>query len=167
VAHLKDEVRLLQAHYGRCEVAINYGGALNNAVSVLGEEILATCKAEPGLARQVLQKMSEAVMAVYDRLVCPLNGVPASASRELAFGIGNCPVGMIAPATYQSVVLPADLWLRSQFHGSFNLHHCGILTPMPKLTRACIPPRWTWGRALTCAWRARPMPRQASPPISM
>ncbi len=126
VQHLKDEVGLLRDRYGRCEVAINFGGPLNNAVSVLGEESLATCKSNPTLASQVLQKMGEAVLLVYDQLVCPLNGISPAASREQAFGIGNCPVGMIAPATYRAVVLPADLWLRRQFRGAFDLHHCGI-----------------------------------------
>lgn len=139
VQHLEDEVRLLRNKYGHCTVAINYGGPLNNAVSVLGEEILATCKLQPELAKQVLQKMGETVIAVYDLLVCPYNGVTASASREEPFGIGDCPVGMISPATYKAVVLPADLWLRSQFHAYFNLHHCGIFDAYTEVYQGLYP----------------------------
>ena len=139
VQHLKDEIRLLGDKYGQCTVVINYGGPLNNAVSVLGEEILATCKSQPELAKQVLQKMGEVVMAAYDQLFCPYNGISPSASREQPFGIGDCPVGMIAPATYKAVVLPADLWLRSQFHAYFNLHHCGIFDAYTEVYQGLYP----------------------------
>lgn len=139
VQHLKDEIRLLRDKYGQCTVAINYGGPLNNAVSVLGEEILASCKSQPELAKQVLQKMGEGVMAAYDQLFCPYNGISPSASREQPFGIGDCPVGMIAPATYKAVVLPADLWLRSQFHAYFNLHHCGIFDAYTEVYQGLYP----------------------------
>jgi hypothetical protein len=126
VQHLRMEYRQLVARYGHCEAAVNYGGPLNNAVSVLGPAIYLACKAEPDLARSVLQKMGGAVLAVYDQVFCPLNGVTAAMAHSQAFGIGNCPVGTISPHLYQQVVLPADLWLRQQFSGQFNLHHCGI-----------------------------------------
>jgi hypothetical protein len=126
IQRLHWEVRLLQERYGRCQAAVNYGGPLNNGVSVLGEEILFACLAEPGLARSVLQKMGEAVMTIHDQAVCPLNGITVSTAHDGEFGIGDCPVGMISPKTYQEVVLESDLWIRRQFRGNFNLHHCGI-----------------------------------------
>jgi hypothetical protein len=38
-------------------------------------------------------------------------------------------VGQISPRTYHEVVLPVDLWLRNQFTGPMNLHHCGLFHP--------------------------------------
>ena len=135
VQRLQSEVRTLRQHYGSCETAINFGGPINNAVSVLGSEIFVVCKQEPELARSVLQKMGEAVLAVYDGLVCPLNGISIGEGRKRYFEIGDCPVGMVSPQTYQEMILPADLWLRSQFRGRFGLHHCGIFEPYAQVYR--------------------------------
>jgi hypothetical protein len=74
----------------------------------------------------VLQKMGEAVIAVHDQVSCRIRGVSVTSARAGAWGIGNCQVCMISSRMYQEVVLPADLWFRSQFTGEFNLHHCGI-----------------------------------------
>ena len=126
VQQLRMEYRQLVERYGHCEAVVNFGGPLNNAVSVLGSEIYIACKTEPDLARLVLQNMGEAVLAIHDQVVCPLNGLTAAMAHSQAFGIGNCPVGTISPHLYQQVVLPADLWLRQQFGDNFNLHHCGI-----------------------------------------
>jgi hypothetical protein len=116
----------LKERYGFCESAINYGGPLNNAVSVFGQEFLSICATEPDLARHVLQMMGEAVMAVHDRVSCPIRGVEVAAARAGDWGIGDCPVCMVSPHMYREVVLPADLWFRGQFAGRFNLHHCGV-----------------------------------------
>ncbi len=126
VRQIRAEFRQLEAHYGCCEAAVNYGGPLNNAVSVLGAEIYAACLTQPEAARRALQLMGEAVLAIHDQVVCPLNGIPPEEAHAQFFGLGDCPVGTISPRLYQEMVLPADLWLRQQFRGPFLLHHCGI-----------------------------------------
>jgi len=133
------DARALKERHGHCRAAVNFGGPLNNAVSVFGEEILRACAAEPDLARRVLQQMGAAILAVHDEIVCPLNGVEVSASREAGWGIGNCPVCMISPAMYREVVLPADLWLVGQFHGGFHLHHCGVFDAYAEVYRPLSP----------------------------
>ena len=139
VRQLYSEARLLRERYGHCQATINFGGPLNNAVSVFGAEVLALCKAQPELAQQVLQKMGEAVLAVYDQVVCPLNSIPTSKAYNEEFWIGNCPVFMVSPQTYREVVLPADLWLRGHFRGRFGLHHCGIFEPYAAVYRPLRP----------------------------
>jgi hypothetical protein len=122
--------RVLEKRYGHVQSAVNFGGPLNNAVSVLGEAIFEACAADPDLAQHVLYRMGEAVLQVHDRLECPINRVPAGQERQKNWGIGNCPVGQISPVMYQEVVLPVDFWFRRAFTGSdFALHHCGIFHP--------------------------------------
>ncbi len=118
--------QLLKEQYGMCDSAINYGGPLNNAVSVFGGDFLYTCAAQPELARQVLEKMGEAVLAVHDQVTCRIRGVEVAAARVGNWGIGNCPVCMLSPRMYREVVLPVDVWFRRQFGGEFHLHHCGV-----------------------------------------
>lgn len=118
--------RELKEQYGACKAEVMWGGPLNNAVSVFGDEILAVCVEAPDLARRVLQKMGEAVMAVHDRFVCVVNGVDPATARKGDWPLGDCPVCMISQKTYTDVVLPADQWYRSQFTGEFGLHHCGV-----------------------------------------
>ncbi len=121
-----ETAREMKERHGECRAEVNLGGPLNNAVSVFGDEILLVCAEAPDLARRVLRKMSEAVLAVHDRVVCPVNGVDPVAARSGDWSIGNCPVSLISPKTYADVVLPADLWLKEQFKGKFYLHHCGV-----------------------------------------
>ena len=118
--------RELKALHGECRADVNVGGPLNNAVSVFGDEILLVCAEEPELARRVLRKMSEAIMAVYERFIWPVNGVDPAKARAGDWGLGNCPVGLISPRTYAEVVLPEDLWLKDHFKGNCYLHHCGV-----------------------------------------
>lgn len=131
--------RLLEERYGHFTAAINYGGPLNNGVSVLGAEMLGVCAADPELARRTLRKMGEAVIAVHDRVACPLNKIPVSQAHAGDWGIGNCPVFMLSPRTYREVVLPIDLWFREQFAGGFDLHHCGHFHPYTQVYRALRP----------------------------
>lgn len=122
-----DEARMLRERYGSCDGSINFGGPLNNAVSVFGEEMFMACMSEPPLARHVLKVIAETILAVNDRVTSRINGVDVATGRESG-GIGNCPVCMISPETYREVVFPADRWMRQQFR-SFFLHHCGVFHP--------------------------------------
>ncbi len=126
----RKNARTLMDRYGRVQSAVNFGGPLNNAVSVLGEPVFAACAADPDLAQRLLYRMGEAVFRIHDQLECPINGVPPGQERQKDWGIGNCPVGQVSPRMYQDVVLPVDLWFRQNFQGkNFSLHHCGIFHP--------------------------------------
>ena len=133
------DAEALRVQHGRCSAAVNYGGPLNNAVSVFGQEILGVCAGEPDLARRVLQLMGEAVLLVHDEIVCPINGVDPADTRAGGWGIGNCPVCAISPATYRDVVRPSDLWLVGQFAGGFGLHHCGVFDAYAEGYKALSP----------------------------
>jgi hypothetical protein len=121
--------KILEDRYGKVRSAVNFGGPLNNAVSVLGEEIFAVCASDPELAEKVLRQMGEAVFRVHDLVECKINKIPRGKERQKNWGIGNCPVGQISPEMYRQVVLPVDLWFRNSFQGGFSLHHCGIFHP--------------------------------------
>lgn len=126
----RKNARILEERYGRVQSAVNFGGPLNNAVSVLGEAAFATCANEPELAQRVLYLMGEAVLRVHDLFECPINQVPTGEVRQKNWGIGNCPVGQISPRMYQELVLPVDTWFRDNFSGTgFSLHHCGVFHP--------------------------------------
>jgi hypothetical protein len=142
VRKAREDAQLLIARYGTCSGSINVGGPLNNGVSVFGEDLLAACLAEPDMAQQVLQLMAQAIIAVRDTVSIPIMQT-TGASRQIGFGIGNCPVCMISPQTYRDVVLPSDQWLCRHFAGapgdsgnalqyalgSPGLHHCGVFHP--------------------------------------
>jgi hypothetical protein len=130
---------LLKERYGYCESAINFGGPLNNAVSVFGGEFLSACASQPELARRVLQKMGQAVILIHDRVACRIRGVEVAEARAGQWGIGNCPVGMLSPRMYRDIVLPVDLWFRRQFAGEFNLHHCGVFDAYREAYQALAP----------------------------
>ena len=126
--------KILEDRYGKVNSAVNFGGPLNNAVSVLGEEIFALCASDVVLAQNVLRKMGEAVRLIYDEVECVINKIPPERRKAKDWGIGNCPVGQISPQMYQEVVLPVDIWFRNTFQeinseANFNLHHCGIFHP--------------------------------------
>jgi hypothetical protein len=122
----RQTAREMKERHGECRADVNMGGPLNNAVSVFGDEILLVCAEDPDLARRVLRKMGEAIIAVHDRLICPVNGIDPVAARSGDWFIGNCPVSLISPRTYTEVVLPEDQWLKGPFKGKFFLHHCGV-----------------------------------------
>jgi hypothetical protein len=134
-----EKAHKLKEQYGYCTAGVNFGGPLNNAVSVFGSDILLACLAEPEMAKRVLQKMGEAVLAIHDLVVCKINGVDPKTTRANGWGIGNCPVCMVSPETYSDVVLPSDLWLHNQFHGEFNLHHCGVFDAYTEAYRPLNP----------------------------
>ena len=154
-----EDARVLRRHYGKCSGGINLGGPLNNAVSVLGEDVLMACAAEPDRARFILRKMAEACLWVYDNVTCRIDEIVFAEKRPF-LGMGNCPVCMISPETYRRVVLPADLWYREHFH-QFLLHHCGIFHPYCEAYRALRPEHLHvgWGSDLRVVRQAFPQAR--------
>ena len=117
------DMRTLQEKYGYCSFTVNYGGPLNNAVSVFGAEILTACILQPEMAQSVLRAMGQVVLDVHG-VVSTLAGSDHTPLHD-EVNIGNCPVCMISPTTYEQVVLPVDLWLAGKF-SRVNLHHCGV-----------------------------------------
>jgi hypothetical protein len=134
-----DNARILCECYGSCDAAINYGGPLNNAVSVLGEAIYLACAGEPDWARRVLMMMGQAIMIAHDEVACRIRHVDVATARSGGWGIGNCPVGTLSPEMYRDLVLPIDLWFKDQFQGPFGLHHCGLFHPYADVYRPLAP----------------------------
>ena len=112
---------ILQSHFGLTDAAINHGGPLNAATTILGNEAFVYLSESPEVMGGFLEKIADVCIESYDRLTVPLDP-NAPVGREMF--IGNCPVMMISPRTYRDAVLPVDLRLRRQVK-SFGLHHCG------------------------------------------
>ena len=130
---LKDAA-LLANRYGGCEGAFNEGSPLNNAVSVLGEEILAAIVERPQAAQRILKLMAQAILTLHDRVTARINRTSGRTIR----GLGNCPVCMISPKSYEQVVLPVDQWYLNQIGGR-GLHHCGAFHPYAEVYKALEP----------------------------
>jgi hypothetical protein len=112
---------LLLARYGSTDAAINHGGPINVASSVLGTDALLYLSEAREVMGNFLDLIADICIESYDKLTVPFDPKLA-AGREMF--IGNCPVMMINPRTYREVVLPADLRFRKGVQ-KFGLHHCG------------------------------------------
>ena len=112
---------VLLSRYGATDAAINFGGPLNGAVTILGNEGLLYLSESPEIMTKFLSLLADVCVEAYDNLTVAFD--PQAAGGRQLF-IGNCPVMMISPATYANVVLPADLHYRRQIK-DFGLHHCG------------------------------------------
>jgi hypothetical protein len=150
----REDASILTRRYGSCDRCINIGGALNNAVSVLGEVILAACASDPELAGEVLMQMARLCLQVDDELVH--DDITLVVTRP-AGTIGNCPVCMISPETYRRVVLPVDRWYRDHYE-AFSIHHCGVFHPYRFVYKALRPAHLDigWGSDLRLIRAAYP-----------
>ena len=121
------DARQLRERYGSCDGGINWGGPLNNAVSVFGEDILRALAQDGEAGGRALAAMASALILLYERVTFVVNRQPVVWPQPSG-GIGNCPVCMISPETYRRSVLPADEWYRAHFR-DFSIHHCGAMHP--------------------------------------
>ena len=114
---------ILVGRYGSVDAAINFGGPINGAVTILGNEGLAYLAEAPEIMTVFLTMLADVCLEAYDKLTVAFSQ-RAEKGRELF--IGNCPVMMISPATYKDLVLPVDMYYRRQIE-YFGLHHCGVM----------------------------------------
>ena len=112
---------ILLDKYGFTDASINFGGPLNGATAILGNEGLLYLSESPDIMTRFMTMLANVCVETYDKLTVAFD--PTAANGRKLF-IGNCPVMMISPATYANVVLPADLHYRRQVK-TFGLHHCG------------------------------------------
>lgn len=125
------DAKILNSKYGYCYGGINMGSPLNVAVTVFGENFLACCALEPDIARHVLMIIARTEIRLMYEL-CQIIEPKAFPNHPFSFGYGNCPAIMVSPITYKKVILPVDLWVRSQCD-NFALHHCGIFDKYAEL----------------------------------
>jgi len=116
---------LILQRYGFTDAAINHGGPLNAASTILGNAALLYLAESPEIMGMFLEMIADVCIDSYDRLTVEFD--PKAASGREMF-IGNCPVMMISPRTYCEIVLPVDLRLRQRVR-KFGLHHCGPMNP--------------------------------------
>jgi len=121
VLEFRRQGSLILQRYGFTDAAINHGGPLNAASTILGNAALLYLAESPELMGAFLDTIADVCIESYDWLTVEFD--PKAASGREMF-IGNCPVMMISPRTYCETVLPADLRLRQRVR-KFGLHHCG------------------------------------------
>ena len=114
---------ILLDKYGSTDAAINFGGPLNGAVAILGNEGLLYLSESPEVMTGFMQMLANVCVETYDTLTVVFDP-KMKAGRRLF--IGNCPVMMISPSAYTQAVLPADLHYRRLIQ-SLGLHHCGVM----------------------------------------
>ncbi len=114
---------ILLEKYGSTDATINYGGPLNGAVAILGNEGLLYLSESPEVMTGFMQMLADACIETHDTLTVAFD--PQMAGDRRLF-IGNCPVMMISPSTYLHTVLPTDLHYRRKIQ-SIGLHHCGVM----------------------------------------
>lgn len=131
-----DDAKRMKAKYGFVESWINMGSPLNAAISIFGEDFIASCVCEPETARHVLMVMAKTQIRLIYEFEDYLN--PPSRIEHQGFGIGNCPAIMFSPELYTEVIMPVDLWLRQQFK-TFGIHHCGIFDKYAEMYTALTP----------------------------
>lgn len=118
------EAEVLKKRYGACAGGVNTGSPLNVAVNIYGELFIMACALEPEIAQHVLRVIAETEFKLYREFSARI--APADFPLgDIPWGYGNCPAVMFSPKTYREVILPVDLWVRSQV-ASFGLHHCGV-----------------------------------------
>lgn len=121
VKEFRRQGALILERYGFADAAINHGGPLNAASTILGNAALLYLAESPEVMGGFLGAIADVCIESFDRLTAEFD--PQAASRREMF-IGNCPVMMISPRTYCETVLPADLCFRRGAQ-KFGLHHCG------------------------------------------
>jgi len=127
----------LKKKYGRVDGAINFGSPLNTAVASFGTNFLECIALEPEIAQHVLKVIAQTEFDLY-RNFCHVLEPESYPLDVINLGYGNCPAVMVSPEMYAEVVLPVDLWFRSQV-GRFGMHHCGVIDAYLELYKALRP----------------------------
>jgi len=118
------DAEVLKNRYGACSGSICMGSPLNVAVNIYGELFIMACALEPETAQHVLRVIAETCFKLH-REVCARIAPADFPTENFGWGYGNCPAVMFSPKTYREVILPVDMWVRSQVT-TFGLHHCGV-----------------------------------------
>jgi len=131
-----DDAKRMKQKYGFAIGSINTGSPLNAAISIFGEDFLASCALEPQIAQHVLMIMAKTFTRLFyefERVITPSPRIEYTSTN-----IGNCPAIMFSPEMYREVILPVDLWYRQQF-SDFGIHHCGVFDRYAQLYTALTP----------------------------
>ncbi len=149
------QAKVLIDHYGRVDATINHGGPINVASNALGMQAYLFLSDESPAYRQFLHRIAVLCLETYDHLTLPFSR-GLDPRREMF--LGNCPVAMMAPATYRREVLPHDLYLRANVR-RFGLHHCGVMDAYLEDYKGLEPLEYVevgWGSDLAAVRRVFP-----------
>jgi hypothetical protein len=114
-----------KARYGCVEQFLDYEGPTNIAVRMRGEEFYIDLIADPHFAAHQLAIMNKSIFSIF-------RFIKKHFTVSGAFGLGNCNVTMISPATYENTIRDSDSEfsrasaLISGFQNDLMLHHCDV-----------------------------------------
>jgi hypothetical protein len=129
----KKTVRLwneLRGKYGYLSGDINWGGILNLAMDLQGEEILLEMMMNPGKVKNTFQRMASIITRFTTLVEKETKTTSISVNRvvrhfgEPVFLHSECSHTMISEADYERFLLPFDIaW--SKCNRPFGVHYCG------------------------------------------
>jgi hypothetical protein len=125
--HLRDQ---LKTRHGRVLGDINWGGVLNLAMDLRGQEVFLDMVDDPGPTQAQFRKLAD----VLDRFTAGMQAETGTSSisvnrnvrhfRAPVFLHSECSHTMISVADYEEFLMPIDVeWSRR--HRPFGIHHCG------------------------------------------
>jgi len=125
--HLRDK---LKARYGRVLGDINWGGVLNIALDLRGQEVFLDMVDDADKARTQFRKLAE-VLERFTHIIQAETGTNSISVnrnvrhfREPVFLHSECSHTMISVPNYEEFLMPIDAeWSRR--HQPFGIHHCG------------------------------------------
>ena len=120
----------LKARHGRVLGDVNWGGVLNVALDLRGQDLLMDLRDDPGAARAglarlagVLERFADGVQAETGSSSIAVNRTVRHVPRPV-FLHSECSHTMISVDDYERLLMPVDAaW--SLRHRPFGIHHCG------------------------------------------
>jgi hypothetical protein len=124
---LRDE---LKGRYGRVLGDINWGGVLNLALDLRGQELFLDMADDPGRTQRQLRRLAGVVERFASNIEAETGTSSISVNRNVrhfrqpVFLHSECSHTMISVEDYERFLLPIDAeWSRR--HAVFGIHHCG------------------------------------------
>jgi hypothetical protein len=120
----------LKSRHGRILGDINWGGVLNLAMDLRGQDVLMELVDDPGKIKVQFQKLADVLERFTNAVQAETGTSSVSVNRnvrhfrEPVFLHSECSHTMISVKNYEELLMPIDAeWSRR--HQPFGIHHCG------------------------------------------
>ena len=124
------QMEILERRFGQVIGDFNTGGFVNDAVELRGNDLFCDHKEDPELTYHLFTVISETIVKV-SRYMRQRTGTTSIAVNRSILSVdssihltSNCSVSMIAPALYESRILPYEMRVAKEL-APFGIHHCG------------------------------------------
>jgi len=127
---LMAQMEMLELRFGHVTGDLNTGGLFNNAMELRGNDLFCDLKEDPELTDHLFAVIAETIVTV-SRCIRRRTGTTSMAVNRSILSVdssihltSNCSVSMIAPALYESRILPYEMQVAKEL-APFGIHHCG------------------------------------------